>query len=148
MQWSDSYPYSFESEECMVVLDMSNKTYIKSIPSMLNKLLSPYAYYFFGGKAANVAPDATAIGPQYRRGTRYDISPSTDTCEKAMDATLSSEGPLMGYLGAALNHWRECRRIRTRAPPLPLNPRLAEGSDQLRGRVLESPPSQSGGAFR
>merc|ERR1712086_621702 len=63
-------------------------------------LINAFPQYFFGGKAANVPVEATAIGPQMRSaGVQFTWA---GACQAAFD---SYGKPDALFTGACFNHW-------------------------------------------
>jgi len=94
---------------CSLVLDLSEEKRSSVMSSALSSmLLGPpgssigFPLYFFGGKAANVPVDSTAIGPQMRSSGVSLIFFTTKDCQDAFD-NYAKPGAL--FTGACFNHW-------------------------------------------
>jgi len=106
IQFTDGYLDSFfnNSGKCAAILGISNVEAKSDEDAFQWYLDQDPWWYFFGGKVAQVAPDATAIGPQHRTGTLYSYFLDPKDCDNAVkqEQNLSKS---MRIHGAAFNHW-------------------------------------------
>lgn len=113
LQWAGDFPGGWDANSdpvtrkpeftCSLVLDVSEEkrsSLMSSAMISIYLLINKFPQYFFGGQAANVPVEATAIGPQMRSaGVQFTWA---GACQAAFD---SYGKPDALFTGACFNHW-------------------------------------------